>query len=281
MLNNQLETAAQNSLGKYVGKAEVLRPLYLQPDRAIFLANDSGLVLKVYLDKTALQKEFEVAKLAQAVGVPTPEIIGLDIDECTVLTMKKVAGSPLSIDNKNSVEEAGRYLKQFHNIGAKLPFSGGQNKWDDFILWWTFKEIDSLFELSMCNTMERDELKDRFKKIKPLLETRPVVLLHGDLQKDHIIVDPEVDKVKAFIDFADAQPGDPLLDIAVLTLWNHELTPLLLEGYGTIEDNEEMQTIISHYRLLRHIAEIPWLYSRGYKELANKNMLCVKEAIIS
>jgi aminoglycoside phosphotransferase (APT) family kinase protein len=107
------------------------------------------------------------------------------------------------------------------------------------------------------------------------------VLLHGDLQRDHIIVDPEADKVKAFIDFADAQPGDPLLDIAVLTLWNHELLPLLLEGYESIKDNEETQSLISHYRVLRNIAEIPWLYSRGYKKLANKNILRVKEAIIS
>lgn len=281
MFTNKLEIAAQKSLENYVGQTEALTLLYVQPDRAIFLANASGVVLKVYLDKAPLQKEYEVARMAQIAGVPTAEMIGLDVGECTVLTMKRVIGIPLSIDTKNSTKESGRYLRQFHCMGAKPPFSGGQNKWDDFILWWAFLEIDSLHQLSLCNEKERDVLRAHFRKLKPMLQTRPVVLLHGDLQRNHILVDQELDKVRAFIDFADAQPGDPLLDIAVLTLWNPEFIPLLLEGYESIEDNEETQTLISHYRLLRHIAEIPWLYHRGYKELANKNMLRVKEAINS
>jgi aminoglycoside phosphotransferase (APT) family kinase protein len=279
MANSKLELAAKTSITKYVGKPEALTPLYVQPDRAIFLAASSQIVLKVYADKTALQKEIKVAREAQAVGVPTPEIIGFDIDELAVITMKQVIGTPLSTANKNAIQEAGNYLRKFHRIGAKPPFSGGQSKWDEFILWWSFKEIDALYDLSVCDEKERDELKDRFSRLKLILEARPIVLLHGDLQTDHILVDPKVDKVLAFIDFADAQPGDPLLDIAVLTLWNHDLTPLLLEGYGSMEDSKQTQAMISHYRLLRHIAEIPWLYQRGYKELANQNILRVKEAM--
>ncbi len=277
MFNSKLELAAKTSITKYAGKSEALTPLYVQPDRAIFLAMSSRFVLKVYVDKTALQKEVEVARQAQAAGVPTAEMIGLDIDELAVLTMKQVMGTPLSTQNKNAIQEAGKYLRKFHSIGAKPPFSGGQSKWDEFILWWSFKEINALYDLSVCNEKEREELKDHFRKLKPILTSRPVVLLHGDLQTDHIIVDPKVDKVLAFIDFADAQPGDPLLDIAVLTLRNHEMTALLLEGYESIEDNKQTQTIISHYRLLRYIAEIPWLYNRGYKKLANENTLRVRE----
>jgi aminoglycoside phosphotransferase (APT) family kinase protein len=276
---NKLELAAKTSLTKYVGKLEALTPLYIQPDRATFLAASSQLILKVYVDKTALQKEVEVAREAQAAGVPTPEMIGLDIDELAVLTMKRVKGAPLSIQNKKAIQEAGKYLRKFHGIGASPPFSGGQSQWDEFILWWSSKEIDAVYGLSVCDEKERDELKDRFRRLKPFLESRPVVLLHGDLQTDHVLVDPKADKVLAFIDFADAQPGDPLLDMAVLTLRNHDLTPLLLEGYESMEDNNQTQTLISHYRLLRHIAEIPWLHRRGYRELANKTMLRVREAL--
>jgi len=279
MSTSKLELAAKTSMTKYVGKPEALTPLYVQPDRAIFLAASSRLILKVYTDKTALQKEVEVAREAQAAGVPTPEMIGLEIEELAVLTMRQVIGTPLSARNKNAIQAAGKYLRKFHRIGARPPFSGGQTKWDEFILWWSFKEIDALYDLSVCDENERDELKDRFQKLKPILESRPVVLLHGDLQADHIIVDPKADKVLAFIDFADAQHGDPLLDIAVLTLRDPELTPLLLKGYESIEDNKQTQNMISHYRLLRHIAEIPWLYQRGYKELANKNMLRVRAAL--
>ena len=114
---------------------------------------------------------------------------------------------------------------------------------------------------------ESDSLKSCFKKVQPTLRDRPIVLLHGDLQADHILLDQEVEKVMAFLDFADAQPGDPLMDIAVLTLWGHEMTDALLEGYESIENNKETQNLISHYRLLRHIAEIPWSHNRDLKDL--------------
>ena len=102
------------------------------------------------------------------------------------------------------------------------------------------------------------------------------MLLHGDLQTAHILIDPQTEHVLAFLDFADAQPGDPLLDIAVLTLWDHGLTDFLLEGYGGIAGNEETQQLISLYRLLRHLAEIPWLLERGFKALAERNIMALR-----
>ncbi|MDQ2716024.1 MAG: hypothetical protein M3Z08_14045 [Chloroflexota bacterium] len=47
------------------------------------------------------------------------------------------------------------------------------------------------------------------------------------------------------------------MDIAVATLWDQELADLLLEGYCGIENNAETQQILSLYRLLRHLGEIP------------------------
>ncbi len=77
------------------------------------------------------------------------------------------------------------------------------------------------------------------------------------VQPAHILADLHTEHVLAFLDFADAQPGDPPLDIAVATLWDQELADLLLEGYCGIENNAETQQILSLYRLLRHLGEIP------------------------
>lgn len=272
-----LELLARNSLRKYRGKEEPLTALYLQPDRAVFLAKASQIILKVYTESKALQREFEVAEKARHVGVPIPEMIGLDLQEYTVLAMKQVMGTPLHTQNKNAIREAGTYLRKFHEIGAQPPFSGGQCKWEMFVLWWAFKEIESLSSLKLYSQRESDHLKSRFKKIQSTLQDRPIVLLHGDLQAEHILVDRELDKVVAFLDFADAQPGDPLLDIAVLTLWNHAMTDPFLEGYESIENTEETQNLISHYRLLRHLAEIPWLHERGFRDLEERNILAVKK----
>lgn len=280
-LDSNLEFAARKSLRKYIANEEPLIPLYLQPDRAVFLAKASKIILKVYLESNPLKREFEVAEKAKAVGIPLPEMIGLGIEEYTVLAMKQVIGTPLNTGSKNAVYEAGKYLRKFHGIGAHPPFSGGQDKWDEFILWWSFKEIDSLCGLEICSQWESDTLKSRFKRLQPILQDRPIVLIHGDLQAEHILLDREADKVIAFLDFADAQPGDPLMDIAVLTLWNHEMTGSLLEGYESIENNQETQTLLSHYRLLRHIAEIPWLHNRGLKDLEKRNRLSIKKFLHS
>jgi aminoglycoside phosphotransferase (APT) family kinase protein len=282
MLNDShLEFAARKSLRKYIGKEEPLTAIYLQPDRAVFLAKASDVILKVYLEGDTLKREFEVAEKAKTVSVPIPEMIGLDIDEYTVLVMKQVIGMPLNTRSKNAIQDAGKYLRKFHGIGAKPPFSGGQNKWDEFVLWWAFKEIDSLYTFEICSQRESDVLKTRFKTLQPTLQDRPIALLHGDLQAEHILVDEEVDKVIAFLDFADAQPGDPLMDIAVLTLWNHELTDSFLEGYESIENTTETQNLITHYRLLRHIAEVPWLHKRGLKDLEERNISAVKKFLDS
>src|SRR5215216_5573346 len=274
---SHLEFAARKSLRKYVGKAEPLTPLYLQPDQAVFLAKTSKIILKVYRERNTLKRELEVAEKAKAIGMPVPEMIGLDIDAYTVLVMKQVIGMPLHTGSKNAIQEAGKYLRKFHRMGAKPPFSGGQNKWDEFVLWWAFKEIDSLYELEICSQRESDALKTLFKEFQPALQDRPVVLLHGDLQAEHILVDQARGKVIAFLDFADAQPGDPLMDIAVLTLWDHEMTDSFLEGYESIENTRETQNLISHYRLLRHIAEVPWLHDKGLKNLEKRNILAVKK----
>lgn len=279
--NSNLELAAKRSLNKYFGKQEHLKPLTIQPDRGVFLAEVSQMVFKVYLNGNTLRREFEMTQRAKAVGVPIAEIIGLDSDEYTVLTMKQVVGTSLNTQSKNAIIETGKYLERFHTIGSNPPFSGGQNKWEEFILWWSSKEIESVSQLAIFSENEITDMKNRFKKLHPVLQDRPIVLLHGDLQAEHVIVDQQQDKLLAILDFADTQPGDPLLDIAVLTLSNYGLTNNLLIGYRNIENNYETQNLISHYRLLRHIAEIPWLLERGFKDRAERNISSIRRILHS
>lgn len=122
----------------------------------------------------------------------------------------------------------------------------------------------------MLEGWQADELKERFARLQPLLAQRPIGLLHGDLQNEHILLDPQEQKILAFLDFIDAQAGDPLLDIAVLTLWDHALADPILEGYASIPNNSETRYVLMHYRLLRLLGSIPWLLNRGFTELAGK-----------
>ena len=108
--------------------------------------------------------------------------------------------------------------------------------------------------------------------MQPILIERPIVFLHGDLQTEHILIDPHTQRVVAILDFADTQPGDPLMDIAVLSLWDVQLADRVLAGYTSIENNEGTKQLLWLYRLLRHLGEIPWLLDRGFKEHVERNI---------
>src|SRR5215213_5553137 len=101
-VRSTLESAAKKSLLKYAGEEESLTALYVQPDRAVFLAPASQMILKIYRQGILLRKEYEAAAKAKAVGVPVPEMIGLDMHEFAVLIMRQVPGVPLRAQNTNA-----------------------------------------------------------------------------------------------------------------------------------------------------------------------------------
>lgn len=277
-MDYQLEQAATRTLVKLIDidTEEALIPLYIQPDRAVFLAENAGIVLKVYLHGKTLAQEYATAQKAQAMGVPIPKILLLETTYPGVLAMKYVVGEPLSSADRAATREAGSYLERFHALKACPPFSGGQDRWDEFIVWWATREIGTIETLHLFSVNELIRMKSVFMENKSAFTDRPLALLHGDLQPDHILIEPHTQKVVAFLDFADAQPGDPLLDIAILSLWDHGLAEGILEGYTSIENTEQTQQLFSLYRFLRHIAEVPWLLERGFTEKAEQDIEAIK-----
>src|SRR6266700_5548317 len=61
-VNQELEVAAKRTLTHITGSEDTLKPLYLQPDRALFLAENPGIIFKVYLTGKALQREYAIAQ---------------------------------------------------------------------------------------------------------------------------------------------------------------------------------------------------------------------------
>jgi len=78
-MNNYLEQAAQRTLAKITGLEEALKLLYLQPDRAIFLSSNSGIILKVYREGHTLQREHAVMQQVQAIRITTAYTNGFTI----------------------------------------------------------------------------------------------------------------------------------------------------------------------------------------------------------
>lgn len=274
-----LEAAARGCLRRLTGAEEALRSLYLQPDRAVYLAEQAQIVLKVYTAGATLAREWAVARRARAAGIPAAEPMGFAPGHPAVLAMRQVIGRPLSSKLPEAARDAGVQVARFHRLGAHPPFADGQRRWEDFILSWAERELASLRRLGVLDDGEIGDLWRRFDQLRNDLIGRPVVLPHGDLQPDHLLVAPEGTSILALIDFADAQPGDPLMDIAVLTLWDRGLAAPVLAGYGIIDNDPLTQRLLTHYRLLRLLGEVSWLLERGFNELAERSTVTIKAVL--
>lgn len=232
-------------------------------------------MLKVYADAAALRRAWATAQQAQAAGLPVPELLAFAPGPPAVIAMRYVDGAPLSSGQVRAARETGSLMARFHQLGARPPFSTGHETWDRHILVWAGRELASLARYGLLDADQVATLRQWFARQRARLAARPVALLHGDLQPAHVLVDRHGERVAGLLDFADAQPGDPLLDIAVLTLWDHALARPVLEGYGLLADDAEVRELLATYRLLRHVGEVPWLLERGFADLAARNVAAI------
>ncbi len=88
------------------------------------------------------------------------------------------------------------------------------------------------------------------------------VFTHGDLQAAHVFV--AGDEVTGVIDWSEAAQGDPLYDLATLTLGHPEHLDDVIEGYGADVDLE----VIKAWWSLRSLKGVRWLVEHGFDPTA-------------
>ncbi len=81
---------------------------------------------------------------------------------------------------------------------------------------------------------------------------------HGDLQLTHVFVDGE--EITGVLDWSEAGQGDPLFDLAILTLGHEERLGQVLAGYGKEVDVD----VIRAWWSLRSLTAIRWLIEHGF-----------------
>jgi aminoglycoside phosphotransferase (APT) family kinase protein len=87
-----------------------------------------------------------------------------------------------------------------------------------------------------------------------------LVFAHGDFQAAHVFV--QGDAVTGIIDWADSCQGDPLYDLAVLTVGHEERLADVLDGYG--RDFHPDEDVIRGWWAFRRLAAVPWMVEHGY-----------------
>ena len=194
----------------------------------------------------------EVRAMAM-VPVPTPPILWC---EPPVLAIAAVPGEALGLLGEPSFASpaawaaAGAAIRELHD--APLPPWPGREL-DDVAA-----ELDRECAWLLDNAVLPAEVVRRNREIaEGALRPWTPAFIHGDLQITHVFV--EGDEVTGVIDWSEAAPGDPMFDLAILTLGHEERLDDLLAGYGDAD-----RDVIRAWWSLRSLTASHWLVEHGF-----------------
>jgi aminoglycoside phosphotransferase (APT) family kinase protein len=207
--------------------------------------------LKIDADQARTNIEVEAMAMAP---VPTPEILWR---KPPVLALASVPGTALghlgqpSIASSAAWAAAGAAVRALHD--APLPPWPGRNI-DDLA-----SHLARECEWLVANDVLPDDLVTRNRRLaETALRPWPPVFIHGDLQVDHVFV--AGDDVTGIIDWSEGAHGDPLFDLATITLGHPEHLDDVIAGYGADVDRD----LLRAWRSLRCLTNVRWLFEHGF-----------------
>ncbi|MBL7255793.1 phosphotransferase family protein [Paractinoplanes lichenicola] len=207
--------------------------------------------LKVDGNPGRLDVEVEAMELAP---VPTPEVLWR---KPNVLAIAAVPGQALgrlgvpSTASAGAWAAAGAAVRRLHE--APLPPWNGPSL-DDMVA-----EVDTECEWLVANGVLPADLVRRNREVaQAALRPWNPAFVHGDLQTMHFFVSG--DNLNGVIDWSEAAQGDPLLDLAVMTLGQEDRLGDLLLGYGSDIDVE----VIRGWWSVRSLTASRWLIEHGF-----------------
>ena len=206
------------------------------------------------IDGDPAHAEVEVRAMAVA-PVPTPAVLW---HEPPVLAIAAVPGRALGVLGEPSPASraawraAGAAIRRLHD--APLPPWEGRSV-DDVAA-----ELDVECAWLLAHAALPTEVIRRNREIAAIaLRPWKPAFIHGDLQITHVFVDDD-DEVTGIIDWSEAAPGDPMFDLAILTLGHEERLDDLLAGYGPDADRD----VIRAWWSLRSLVAARWLMEHGF-----------------
>ena len=128
-------------------------------------------------------------------------------------------------------------------------------------------ELAGVPELVRAGVLDRSlaDAATTLIRVDALLEpARPGVLLHHDLKPAHLFGHADGGRIRlsAVIDWGDAWVGDPLADLARLSMSGPSITTAFLDGYG-LEATGEVQDTLARHRLLWNLTALGYEYRAG------------------
>ncbi|MET9554449.1 phosphotransferase [Streptomyces sp. NPDC006645] len=216
--------------------------------------------LKVDADRARIDVEVEALALAP---VPTPQVLW---HKPPVLAITAVPGKALGHLGQPSTASpaawaaAGAAIRKLHEAPLP-PWPGRRRRSPDELA----AELDSECELLVTNGVLPADLVTRNRQVAEVaLRPWTPKFTHGDLQIDHVFADG--DEITGIIDWSEAGPGDPLFDLATVTIGHEEHLGDVVAGYGT--DTEVDIDVIRAWWSLRSLLGVRWLVEHGFDPFA-------------
>ncbi|MEU0566951.1 aminoglycoside phosphotransferase family protein [Nonomuraea sp. NPDC005983] len=219
---------------------EQVRPLPTGVANRVFLLGDD-LVLRIPRTKQFLPdlvKEVAVIPAALHAGVRTPEVVAFD-DTCSVVDVPymvlaraqgvDLARLELPFANTDHVfHQVGRELAKLHRLSPAtalhLPAVPVENDTPD-----PWALTNRLLMAGWIDAEAARWLTGWFDRLSARLPADPpLVLVHGDIAPQNLLVSPETAQFNGIVDWGDAQWADPAVDFAKMPLTG---IPAMLDGY--------------------------------------------------
>jgi aminoglycoside phosphotransferase (APT) family kinase protein len=248
-----------------------IKTLVAYPDRATWLVTVGSERFAVKTDAApAVAHEVEGHRRALDAGLPVPELIAVAAD---AFAMRWVTGTTLSRHSTAGAwHAAGAQIRRAHDLGGHPPFGTGFGGFEpEQPAWRLFFEA---FAEHMVQSCERDldfpsaaseRIRQALRDAGPLLDAPHLGWNHGDLQPEHMLLDPATDRVAGIIDWADNGYGDVGWDIAVLTMDHEQYLDAFLAGYGASDElRTALDLVLPLFRVVRLVGEAGWMADHGF-----------------
>ncbi len=233
--------------------------------------------------------ERHITLAARAAGVPGPAVVPAqdlvpgDHGAPPLLVLEYVPGRPLGPDATASAwAEAGRVLRRLHAMADP----GGLKPWPErppdagvgsglplrsVLAGHAAREAAGTVKRGLLSSEQAARLGrllgEAFSRAEARSTEHPANsrVLHGDCQPDHFLLAGHAGHIAAVLDLGDACTGDPVWDLAVLTLDHPGRMDDVLAGYAPPPElARRLAALAGPYRLLRWLSEASWLHDHGY-----------------
>jgi aminoglycoside phosphotransferase (APT) family kinase protein len=265
-----IDDAVERISRAWDGPVAVATVLIEHRERAVFETHSpSGpVVVKVDTSMAKHRREGSVLRAARHHGLPVPAIVFSEEGPPSLLVLERLDGTALGgAVHGDPWRDAGHVLRRLHALS--WPAAAGsarwsQRNWQDHFRWWADHERDQLLAHNSWPATAVDQMHRYLSATFADMGAPALHLLHGDCQADHYLVTPGSSRIAGMLDFGDAVLGDPVWDLAILTLGAPGMLHEVLRGYQP-DPSTERRTydLLSAYQLIRRLGSASWMREHG------------------